>query len=366
MRVSIIGIGLIGGSLGMALKQSAGPACEVIGVARRDETLAEAIGAGAIDRGTLAPAEGVAGADVVVVCTPVAMIVPMLQEIAPYVPQDAVVTDVGSTKQHICGAAWESFRQGPLFIGGHPLTGSEREGVLAGDPYLFQNAVYVLTPPPDPRAEAGLERLLTLVRRIGAQPMVLDPERHDRIVAAVSHLPHVVAAALVRAVGQIAAAEPAALKLAAGGFRDTTRIASGPPDVWRDICLTNAPAIITMLDRFREAMDAFRAVLAAGDGGALEGLFGAAREERKRIPARAKGILAPVWELVVRVVDKPGAIHAVTGLLAAEGINIIDIEILRVREGEGGTLRLAVETPQALSRALATLAAGGYAARERA
>ncbi|HEX6971432.1 MAG TPA: prephenate dehydrogenase [Limnochordia bacterium] len=368
MEVAILGLGLIGGSLGMALRRpgAAERSYRVRGIARRAATLEEAAAVGAIDSGTLDPAEGVRGADVVVICTPVSAIISTLSTIAPHVSEHAVITDVGSTKREICAAAWELLPERPLFIGGHPLAGSERGGVLAADPYLFQNAVYVLTPPPRrPGAEDGMQRLLALVRHIGADPLVLDPERHDRIVAAVSHLPHLVAAALVQTVVQASLEEPITLNLAAGGFRDTTRIASGPPDVWRDICLSNAGALLAALDRFQESLAAFKEAIAAGRAGELERLLSAAREGRGQIPLRAKGLLAPLWELVVQVPDRPGVLHAVTGILAEAQINIIDIEILRVREGEGGTLRLAVESPQALQRAVDLLVAAGYSARAR-
>lgn len=362
-RVAIVGVGLIGGSLGMAWK-AAGAVAEVVGITRRPETIDEAVGVGAIDRGTLDPAEGVDGADLVILAVPVRSIVPLFRAVRPHVKPGAIVSDVGSTKESICRAIWSEGTGEALFIGGHPMAGSEREGVLAGDPYLFQNAPYILVPPEGAPREA-VDRLAELVRATGARPLVMAADVHDHIVATVSHIPHLIATALVRFAAEEAEATPGLLELAAGGFRDTTRVASGPEDVWTDICMTNASPIAAGLERFEAVLRRLRESLEVGDAEGLREALAYSRQVRARLPAKAKGILSTVYEIVVHVVDRPGAIADVTSILAAEGINIIDIEILRVREGEGGTLRLGFERHPDMEDALRLLQARGYRARPR-
>ena len=348
--------------MGMALCRAPGIE-RVHGVARRADTVAEAVALGAVHAGTTDLREGVAGADVVVFATPVRSIAPLVAEAAPALAPGTVVTDVGSTKAELCRTLPPLLPEGVEYIGGHPMAGSERTGLGAADPYLYQNAIYILTPLRE--NQPGLDKVLALVQAVGAQPLILDPEQHDRAVAAVSHLPHMVATALVLAVGQVAAEDPRVLALAAGGFRDTTRIASGDPVMWRDICLSNRGPLLEMLDRFRAVLDAAREAVARGDEDALMDHMTEARAVREQLPARRKGILSPMSELVVQLEDRPGAIHEVTGCIAAKGINIKDIEILRVREGEGGTLRLAFANDGDLQQALEQLAQRGFVARRR-
>ncbi len=243
------------------------------------------------------------------------------------------------------------------------MAGSEKTGVGAADPYLFENAVYCFTPPPGPRYAAPLQKLLDLAQAAGARPMVLAPAVHDLIVAGVSHVPHLVAVALVQAVARAEAEGEPMLQLAAGGFRDTTRVAGGPSDVWRDICLTNQPAILQMLDGFGQALAELRQAVAAQDAPALMRLFDKAREVRRTIPTRSRGVLGSLGEITLIMADKPGEIHTVSGILAAAGINICDIEILRVREGEAGTARLAFAGSEAADQAVTLLCANGYTAR---
>lgn len=362
-KVAIVGVGLIGGSLGMAWK-AAGAVAEVIGIARRPETIDEAISVGAIDRGTLDLAEGVGEADVVILAAPVLSIVPLFRALRPHVKPGTIISDVGSTKEQICRTIWLEGTGDGLFIGGHPMAGSEREGVLAADPYLFENAPYILVPPADAPQES-VDRLASLVRSSGARPLVMDAEVHDRIVAAVSHIPHLIATALVRFAAEEAETTPGVLELAAGGFRDTTRVASGPEDVWTDICMTNVSRISAGLERFEEVLRRLRETLSRQDADGLYEALAYSRRVRQKLPAKAKGILSTVHEIVVHVVDRPGAIAEVTQILAAAGINIIDIEILRVREGEGGTLRLGFERRPDMEEAVRLLQQRGYRARPR-
>jgi len=357
-RIAIVGVGLIGGSLGMAWR-SRNAAKEVIGVTRREETIAEALSVGAIDRGTTDLEEGVRTADVVIIATPIGAIAPLVRRIAPWLKEGAVVTDVGSTKGDVCREIWSQPAASHVFIGGHPMAGSEKAGVLAADLYLFQNAPYVLVPPPEYPPEA-LDLLASLARAAGARPIVMDPDEHDAIVATVSHLPHLVASALVNAASARARRYGNLLELAAGGFRDTTRVASGIEEVWTDICLTNVPQITAALDAFEIELSRLRRAIEQGDRELLSTALREAKEVRDGLPKKAKGILGKVFDLVVHVVDRPNAIAEVTGIVGRANINIIDIEILRVREGEGGTLRLGFEKETSREEAARLLEQAGY------
>lgn len=361
-NITIVGLGLMGGSIGLALGRAAGP-WRVVGVAKDAATISRATSLGMIDEGTTDMAEGVKHADLVVFATPVRAIPDLVRASAASFKDGAVVTDVGSTKAELCQIVPSLLPPGVTYVGGHPMAGSEQTGLEAADPYLFENAVYVLTPTTS--EDEPLCRVRTFVESLGAQPLVMDAADHDAIVAAVSHLPHIVAAALVGAVADAARDEPRMLALAAGGFRDTTRVASGDPAMWRDICLTNRAPLLDMMARFERVLQSFRTAIHEANDIQLESQLAAARAVRDEIPRHRKGILSTMYEMVVQLADRPGAINEVTACLAAKQLNIRDIEILRVREGEGGTLRLALENEADLDMALQQLNAAGFTARRR-
>lgn len=354
----------MGGSLGLAWRLR-GVAREVVGVDLSADVLGRALEIGAIDRGTTDLAEGVAGSELVVLATPVGATLRLAPRLGSCLAPGAVVTDLGSTKAEVCRALAAALPPGIVFIGGHPMAGSESQGIEAADAYLFQNAIYVLTPPAGPDPAGAFERLRRAVEVAGAQVVVLEAERHDRLVAVVSHLPQLVAVALVNAVAAAEAGDPAVLSLAAGGFRDTTRITSSPPGIWLDILASNRGPVLEMIGCFRQALDALETALRAGDKAALEEAFTRARNTRQRVPRRPKGLLPAYFELVVTVEDRPGVIGALAGVLGTAGVNIEDIEILRLREGEGGTIRLGFATEEMCAQAYDTLARNQYRVRRR-
>ncbi len=359
--VAIIGVGLIGGSLGLAFRRF-GIFSSIIGISR-EETLRLARDMGVIDGGYPYDqlARGVAEADIVFLCTPIARILKLVGETISCAAPGAIVTDVGSTKSEITAVARKALREGVCFIGGHPMAGSEKRGVGAADPFLFQNAMYVLTPTEEtPQPE--VERLADIVSRIGARVVIMDPELHDRIAAAVSHLPQMISVALVNMVGKLGRDEPLFLKMAAGGFRDMTRIASSPYQVWRDICRTNRERIAEFIELYIQSLDELKEHLL---GGELGGDFDYANVVRGTIPKDSKGFISALHEILIVVEDKPGVIAKVSGALAAENINIKDIEVLKVRENEGGTLRLAFDSRSTALRAIDIIRRAGYEARLR-
>lgn len=360
-KIAIVGVGLIGGSIGMSVL-GRNLAVQVIGIDTSEDIIQMAIDTEAIHQGTTDLAEGLKGADLVIVATPVGSSGDILKKILPYIKSGAIITDVGSTKSEIVSLAEKIIPDNIHFVGGHPMAGSEQAGITGADRYLFENAIYILTPSEKTNQDA-LTKVKGLVTAMGARVIELDPREHDLMVAAVSHLPHIVAAAMVNAVGNIQAEKAQTMLLAAGGFRDTTRIASSHPIMWRDVCLTNKDMILKALQEFQRVLNEFEAELTGCEGDKLEKQFQRARELRNTIPEKVKGYLPLLHEIVVTVPDKPGMIAEVASILGEKGININDIEILHVREGEGGTIRLGFSTEINQEEAIAALREKGIIAK---
>lgn len=286
-RVAILGVGLMGASLGLALRAAA--LAEV--VAGYD--LAPGVAARARERGAITDAcacveQAVYGADLVVLATPVLAIRDLLAEMAPHLRDGALVTDLGSTKAEVLSWATDLLPRAAHCVGGHPMAGAERSGVEAALPTLYRGCVWCLTPLRDTPSDA-LATLVWMVERLGARPLVLDAEAHDAAVAAVSHLPLLVAVALTNTAAGRADWE-LAQRLAAGGFRDSTRIAAGDPRMARDICLTNRQPVLDALDAYLAEVHALRSLIAAGDT-AIEACFTLAQATRSGwMPARAADV----------------------------------------------------------------------------
>lgn len=275
---AIVGAGLIGASLGMALRERK-LAQRVIGIGRRPESLAQARARGAVDETTTDLAAGVREAELVVICTPVAAISQHVGEVAAAAPAGAVITDAGSTKSQILAEiAARSGRLGSEvhFVGSHPLAGSEKTGPGAARADLFAGKVAIVTPvaSSQPAAVAMVERMWS---EVGARVMRMDPEEHDRVLGATSHLPHLVAAALA------AATPPELLGLTGAGWLDTTRIASGDPDLWRQIYLANRGHSLRALADFERVLSRWRAALEAGDGSLLLALLQEGKQIRDAV-----------------------------------------------------------------------------------
>lgn len=329
----------------------------------------------------------VRGADLVLLSSPIAIIGEHLARISAVrgtLASGALVTDVGSTKSDVCRQGFEVFPSSPAgearFVGGHPMAGSERSGIDASDPLLYQSAVWVVCPPPDllrpSLATDGndpLAPLLALIAAVGARSIVLDPATHDETVARISHLPQLLASALAAETGRDPVLVDACLTLAAGGFRDMTRLSLSKWEVWRDILATNAPRVAARLEEMSRTLSSLAVPLRAfgadpgdaGAEGALRGLFADGAALRSRFKAPRKGILHDVAEIVVRLEDRPGSLLRVLEPLAAAGLNVLDLEILKVREGESGTLLLAFATTDSATQAARLLSTSGFQAEAR-
>lgn len=279
-RLAVVGVGLLGGSVAKAARAT-GLAREIVGVGRDAARLAPALADGTLDRATTDLAAGVAGADLVVLAAPVATAERLLPAVWAAVGAETLVTDVGSTKAGIVRAARALARERAVaFVGSHPMAGSERSGYEAARADLFRDATVVVTPTEGSDGGA-VKAVIAFWERLGAGRVVtLDPEAHDRAVAAISHLPHLVACALVEAVARL---DPGAFGLAARGFRDTTRIAAGDPAVWEEIFLANREALDAATAAFRQALAELTAAIERGDGEALRARLAAIRARREAL-----------------------------------------------------------------------------------
>jgi prephenate dehydrogenase len=278
--VTVVGLGLMGGSLAAAL--STRRVCRrVLGVARRRVTWEMARDLRFIDQGTIDLAQGMAEADIVVLAMPVGEILAALGEIGPWLRPGCLVMDVGSTKRAIC-AAMDALPPAVQPLGGHPMCGKETSGLSVAEPTLYQDRIFVLAPLPRTSPEA-LDLGRSLVTGIGARPVVLDAERHDRAVAAISHLPYLLAVSLVNAVGELAHADPVCWQLAAGGFRDTSRVASSDLQMMRDILASNREPVLQAAEQAQAQLGELARCLREDDMPALLALLRAAHDRRAEV-----------------------------------------------------------------------------------
>jgi len=282
----IIGVGLIGGSLGMILRRKQ-LASTVVGVGRRIENLKTAVSVGAIDRYVVDPREAVKDADLVILATPVDTYERHLKEWASCLRPGAIVTDVGSVKGDLVVRSERQIPRGVHFVGAHPIAGKEKTGAAAGSEDLFSGRRCILTPTQqtDPQA---LERVQALWQEAGAVVLTMDPQLHDKILGAVSHLPHVAAFALMNALVDIRSELPA-LDLAGhsgGGLRDTTRIAASSPEMWRDIFLWNRENVVACICAYERSLGELRKLIQTGDAAGIEKMLERAKMERDKFPIR--------------------------------------------------------------------------------
>ena len=329
-HANVVGVGLIGGSVARALRARG---WHVSGLDDDAARLAQASDLDVIDAQGIDP-----DAELTVIATPVGAVAEAAAK--ALAATRGIVTDVGSVKGTIVGEVDD-----PRFIGGHPMAGSERDGVEGADGDLFSGAVWVLTPTAT-TDDTAYTRLRSIITSLGAEVLALDPHRHDEFVAVVSHVPHLTAASLMRMAGDRADEHAALLRLAAGGFRDMTRIASGAPDIWPDICAENRDAIVDGIDRLIGALGDARDQVAGGDRDGLFRTLTAARTARHNLPSR---YTTPenLAEFRVAVDDRPGVLAEVTTLAGELDVNIVDLEIRHSTEGDQGVLILVVEANEA-------------------
>ena len=341
-RTAIIaGTGLIGGSVGMALRKAG---WHVTGIDTDPDRAEAALAAGAVDRiGEPGPC------DLAVAATPPAALASVVGQLLD--GGAAVVTDVGSVKAPVVAAV-----DHPRFVGGHPMAGSEQDGLAGAHPDLFRHAVWVLTPTAI-TDDAALAAVRETVSGLGAQVIALAPERHDALVAVVSHVPHLTAAVLMRIAEGRSSEHRALLRLAAGGFRDMTRVAAGHPAIWPEICVENRAAITDVLDQLLDELVEMRLIVSGGERDELLARLEAARESRRSLSAGAPEP-SRLTEVRTAIRDRKGELARITTLAADLDVNIYDLEIAHSAEGPRGVVLALVDSDSAEQFALALTGAG--------
>ena len=339
-KIGFIGFGLIGGSIAKAIK------------AIRPNTLIyaydyhsspagsdweEALSDGIINQVTTELHTGFPECDIIFLCAPVLANISYLSELKQIIKPTCIITDVGSVKGNIHEAV-NNLKMQDVFIGGHPMTGSEKTGYRSAYALLLENAYYILTPT-DSTPKDKLNILYCLIKEMGSLPIIIDPNEHDEITAAISHLPHILAAQLVNLIRESNESDKMK-QLAAGGFKDITRIASSSPKMWQNICLTNAKVIKNILDQYIESLKAASDALNTMDGNYLYSMFDTAGEFRSSIPNKSIGLIHRIFEIFVDVIDETGSIANIATLLANNSISLKNIGIIHNREFEEGVLKI--------------------------
>ena len=357
-----IGLGLIGGSIVRAMKYYY-PDCRILAFNRSRSTLDYALEEGIIDEALPSINEAFASCDYIFLCAPVETNASCLPLLKPYIKEGMILTDVGSTKTDI-HAAVEKNGLNRFFIGGHPMAGSEKTGIRNSKRILLENAYYILTPTKevDP---ALVEKYRELVISLKALPLILSCEEHDLSTAAISHLPHLIAASLVNLVKDSDSEKQTMKTIAAGCFKDITRIASSSPEMWEQICATNRDNILIMLNRYIESLEDIRKELTDRDKEGIHNLFAESRDYRNSISDSSQGSLPKSYSLYCDMVDEAGGIAALATILATNGISIKNIGIVHNREFEEAVLHVEFYEEPALKKAAELLRKYRYVIYER-
>jgi len=349
----VLGVGLIGGSIGLATRRRLG--AHVCGYDPDERVLARALELGAVDRVCSDVAAAVHDAEVVFVATPVGALAETVRLALQSAPADAVVTDVGSTKRVLADAGPDE-----RLIGGHPLAGAETAGVEHAREDLFEGAVWYLTPTTGSTAGVLYERLHRLLTAIGARPTAIDADSHDRLLASVSHLPHVLANLLVaQAAGALSESAPGRLPAVGPSFRDATRVAGANSAIWTDIFMSNRDALIAAIDEFAERMAEVRAQLVAGEAAAITAWNESARAEHGRLLGTGAGD-AEVAELRTSVPNRPGVIAELALALGGAGVNILDMALSPSEDNSQGVVALWLAGERETTRAQELIAELGF------
>lgn len=354
INVSIIGLGLIGGSLGLALKRNR--EVHVTGFDNSYGAMQEAYRRGIIDTIAVSLDRVSEDADVIIFATPVNTTVRLLADVPNWtLKKDVIITDTGSTKGPIMSAAAPLIEQGITFIGGHPMTGSHKSGVAAAREHLFENAYYILTPAASGQGRQ-VKKLRELLMPTKGKIVVIDAAAHDRMTAIVSHFPHLIASSLVGRLSSQQEEQPFVRDLAAGGFRDITRIASADPIMWRDITTQNRDELLAQLEGWTAEMHDIKRMLLQNDPNEIYNYFKEAKKYRDELPITSRGALYMTHDLHVDVPDHPGVISEITKILADERISITNIRIVETRTDVFGILVISFQSAEDREKAQLALA----------
>lgn len=361
-KIGFIGLGLIGGSIAKAVRQYF-PDYEIIAFDKNRETLALATQESLIHVAATSIDDNFKGCSYIFLCAPVSYNTAYLKQIAGYVDDGCILTDVGSVKTNIHEEV-EALGLEEHFIGGHPMAGSEKSGYVNSKAMLIENAYYVLTPSAKV-PEEKTERYRKFVEALKAIPVILSYKEHDYVTGTISHLPHIIASSLVNFVRDTDTEEEMMKQLAAGGFKDITRIASSSPTMWQHICLKNKENISRILEDYIAALQEAKRTVDAGDERGLYHLFDSSRSYRNSIPESSAGPIKKAFAVYCDIIDEAGGIAAIATILASNNLNIKNIGIVHNREFEEGVLRIEFYDEVSSSRAADLLQKFRYIVYER-
>lgn len=338
LELGFIGFGLIGGSIARSVKKKNTDIYIKVYTRRKNPNLEKGVDEGVIDELIYSIDEHFSSCDIIFLCAPVMKNIDFLPILKPLVKPSCIITDVGSVKGNICKAA-SSLGLGRQFIGGHPMAGSEKTGYENSTDILLENAYYFLTPDSENRPE-DIQIMHDLVDSIGASCVILPPQDHDLITAAISHVPHIIAVSLVNMVRLNDNEEENMKAFAAGGFKDITRIASSSPEMWQDICIANQESIDHFLRYFEQQLQQFRQMIAEDNKPGISDEFRKAGDYRNSIPAKKSSVIARSYDLFINIDDRAGAIATIATILSVNGISIKNIGIIHNREYADGVMKL--------------------------
>lgn len=338
LNLGFIGFGLIGGSIARSLRKRGADISVYVYSRRENPELLQGVKDGVIDDIFYDIDDRLSVCDIIFLCAPVLKNVEFFPLLKNIIKPDCILTDVGSVKGNICKAAKEHGLSAQ-FIGGHPMAGSEKTGYENSTDILLENAYYLLTPTKDNKQE-DIDNLEYIVKKTGANCVILNPDDHDSITAAISHVPHILAVSLVNMVRKNDNEEENMKAFAAGGFKDITRIASSSPEMWQDICLANKDSIDYYLDYLQKEIQKFRDMIDQADTLGINDSFRLAGDYRSSIPTKRSSVIARSYEVFVNIDDRAGAIATIATLLSIKGISIKNIGIIHNREFEEGVLKI--------------------------
>ncbi|EGD46451.1 Prephenate dehydrogenase [Ruminiclostridium papyrosolvens DSM 2782] len=355
--ISIIGLGLIGGSLAKAfsheftdLKIYAVDNCtESIGLAEKE---------GVLNKGFSICCEEIWNSDIIFICTPVSKTIEYVNELSSKIKKGSILTDVASTKGELFNYI-DGLENPPLFVGGHPMAGTEKSGYVNSIAHMFENAYYVLTPTKS-SSEDAISTMENLLRKIGALPIVVSSKEHDTVTGCISHVPHIIASALVSLAKNNENSHGLIKLLAAGGFKDITRIASSNPSMWKDVVISNGPVVVKLLEDFKHIVDSMIDNIKSSENKEIYSFFDNAKAFRDGFSNTATGLLPKNFELIVDVTDEPGIIGKIATLLGNSGINIKNINVSNSREYEQGCLKITLSDQANTDKAYEILEASSY------
>jgi len=357
INFGFVGLGLIGGSIAKALRR-AYPESYILAYDINEETRNQAVSELVVNKAVDTINDDFSLCDYIFLCAPVSDNNDNLLKIANLIKENAILTDVGSVKTPITKIIQSSGLESH-FIGGHPMAGSERIGYSNSKPSILENAYYILTPS-DQVPQTNVIAMQTLIQSIGAIPLILNPDMHDYVTGAISHLPHVISAALVNLVKNEDTKEGTMKLIAAGGFKDITRISSSSPVMWQQICLTNKENISVLLGKYIDYLSSIKAEIDRSESGDLYDFFDEARNYRESFISASSGPIKAEYVITVDIADKPGAIAALASLLSMHGVNIKNIGINHNRELAEGALRIEFYNEESTNSAVSVLTEHGY------